>query len=106
MSWSAQLEALDHAVLNAFPTPFQFSPQSGGGTQALTGTLVNPAIYEDQEPASTIGVSVIRLFVRFVDIIPAPQKGDLISIAGVSYDLFDVLADLAGGAVLKLRRKS
>jgi hypothetical protein len=109
MSWTSLLEAMDNTVLNTFPAggaprSVTFFPQSGG-SQSITGVIANPAMFEDYIPGSTQGVSVMRMFVRFIDITPSPQKGDQISISGVSYDVFEVQVDTGGGAVLKLRIK-
>jgi hypothetical protein len=105
-SWANRLEELDTTVLNTFAVAAIFTPQSTGEPQAISGVIANPAMYEDYTPGSLQAVSVIRLFVRFADISPSPQKGDQISINGANYDLFEVDADPGGGAVLKLRLNS
>jgi hypothetical protein len=107
MSWTTLVEAMDNTILNTFPAggapqSVTFLPQSGG-SQTITGVIANPAMFEDYVPGSSPNVSVIRLFVRFVDITPSPQKGDQMSIAGATYNVGEVAVDTAGGAVVKLR---
>lgn len=110
MSWENLVEALDNTVLNTFPAggtagAVTFLPQSGG-SQTIAGVIANPAMAEDYVPGSSANVSVIRLFVRLVDISPSPQKGDQVEIASATYDVAEVQVDAAGGAILKLRKTS
>jgi len=49
------------------------------------------------------GTAVVRLFVRFAAITPAPQRGDQVAINGNAYVVGEVDVDPQGGAVLKLR---
>lgn len=110
MSWEALVEAMDNTVLNTFPAggstaSVTFLPQSGS-SQMITGVIANPAMFEDYVPGLSANVSVIRLFVRFVDISPSPQKGDQMSIVGATYDVSDVQVDTEGAAIVKLRQTS
>lgn len=98
------VEALDQACLKAFGVLATWQPQAGGLPLTLNGIFENPAMAEDYIPGSTQGVNVVRFFVRFADLTPSPQKGDTAVINGINYDVFDVLVDREGGAVLKLRR--
>lgn len=80
--------------------------QDNSPDAAVQGLIENPAMAEDYVPGSAQGVSVIRLYVRFVDITPLPRKGDTVTLNGVTYDLFDKPVDREGGATLKLRRNA
>jgi hypothetical protein len=44
-----------------------------------------------------------RLFVGLVDFITPPDHGDVVTIDGVAYTVFEVLADAMGGVTLSLR---
>lgn len=44
-----------------------------------------------------------RLFVALADFATAPDHGDVAIIDGVTYTVFEVLADAMGGATLSLR---
>ena len=105
MAWSDLVNIMDTACLAMFGTPVTFTPQDGSGPQEISGIIQNPAMAEDYVPGSIQGTSVVRLFVRFANIAPLPQHGDMIAINGIVYDLWEVEADLEGGAVLKLRTK-
>ena len=98
-------EAADLACLAAFGIPATFTPQDGSGAQQITGIIRTPAMAEDYLPGGNPGTSVVRLFVRFVDLTPKPQHGDTVTINGTTYNVFEVEADVVGGAVLKLRTK-
>ena len=102
-AWGAQSGMLNAAVLAAFGIPVTFTPQDNSGAQQITGIIQAPAMGEDRLPGSILGAAVVRLFVHFVAIAPAPQHGDTIAINGVAYALVEVEADTQGGAVLKLR---
>jgi hypothetical protein len=103
MAWSDLVNALDTACLATFGTAVTFTPQDGSGAQQLTGIIQRPAMGEDYIPGSVQGTSVVRLFVRFAGITPAPRHGDKITISAIVYDVVDVDVDAEGGAVLKLR---
>ena len=103
MSWSNLVNALDAACLATFGVSATFTPQDGSGAQQITGIVQNPAMAEDYVTGSVQGTSVVRLFVRFAGIVPAPQHGDLIAINGILYNVAEVAVDTQGGAVLKLR---
>ena len=94
---------LNAAVLAAFGIPVTFTPQDGSGAQQITGIIQAPAMGEDRLPGSISGAAVVRLFVQFASIAPAPQHGDAITINGVVYAVAGLDVDTQGGAVLKLR---
>lgn len=80
-----------------------FTPQDNSGSQTVNGLIANPAMFEDYTPGSTTGTDVIRLFVRFANISPQPQKGDVFVVNGITYMVQEGTADVEGGAILKLR---
>ena len=94
---------LNAVVLGAFGIPVTFTPQDGSGAKSITGIIQEPAMGEDSLPGSTLGAAVVRLFVQFTTIMPAPRHGDAITINGVAYAVADLDVDTQGGAVLKLR---
>ena len=103
MAFADLVNSIDVACLTAFGGPATFTPQDGSGAQQIAGIIQTPAMAEDYTPGSIQGSSVVRLFVRFAAISPQPRHGDTITINGIVYDVVEVEADLAGGAVLKLR---
>ena len=103
MAWSDLVNTLDAACLATFGTPVTFTPQDGSGAQQITGIIQHPAMAEDYVPGSVQGTSVVRLFVRFANIMPPPRHGDTITVNSIIYDVADVDVDAQGGAVLKLR---
>ena len=103
MSANALFGMLNAAVLAAFGIPATFTPQDGSGSQQIVGIIQAPAMGEDRLPGAVLGAAVVRLFVQFTTIIPAPRRGDAITINGVVYAVADLDVDTQGGAVLKLR---
>jgi hypothetical protein len=103
MSANALFGMLNAAVLAAFGIPATFTPQDGSGAQQITGIIQAPAMGEDRLPGAVLGAAVVRLFVQFASIMPAPRHGDLITINGVVYAVVDLDVDTQGGAILKLR---
>ena len=103
MPWSDLVSAMDTACLATFGIPVTFTPQDGSGAQQISGIIQTPAMAEDYVPGSVQGTAVVRLFVRFASIAPAPRSGDTITINGSVYDVLEVAVDTQGGAVLKLR---
>ena len=104
MAWDDQVSALDSACLAAFGVPATHMP-TGAAAVPVIGIIQNPALVEDYVPGSAQGVSVVRFFVRFAEMNPQPAHGDQLLLNGILYDVFEIEADRAGGAVLKLRRK-
>jgi hypothetical protein len=97
------MNVLDAACLGTFGIPVTFTPQDGSGAQQITGIIQAPAMGEDRLPGSISGAAVVRLFVQFAGLAPAPQHGDLITINGIAYAVVEVDVDTQGGAVLRLR---
>jgi len=103
MAWNDLINALDTTCLHVFGIPATFTPQDGSGAQQITGIIRTPAMGEDTIPGGVQGVSVIRFFVQFSKIAPAPQHGDTVTINGITYVVAEVDVDVHGDAVLKLR---
>jgi hypothetical protein len=103
MPWADLVNAMDSACLATFGIPATFTAQDGSGAQQITGIIQNPAMAEDYVPGGVQGAAVVRLFVRFANIVPPPRSGDTITINGTVYDVQEVAVDTQGGAVLKLR---
>ena len=103
MAWSDLVNTLDAACLATFGIAVTFTPQDGSGAQQITGIIQNPTMAEDYVPGSVQGTAVVRLFVRFAGIDPAPRMGDTITVNGTTYNVQEVAVDTQGGAVLKLR---
>lgn len=104
MAYTDKFEGLQTGLINVFGTPAILFPQSSDTPVPINGIISRPAMFEEVNPLA--GVSVVRFFVRFLDIDPLPVIGDTLQITGdpVTYDIFEVLADAAGGAMLKLRK--
>jgi hypothetical protein len=103
MAWSDLVNIVDSACLAAFGVPATFTPQDGSGAQQITGIIRTPAMGEDAIPGGIQGVSVVRFFVQFSTIAPAPQHGDTVTINAITYVVAEVDVDVHGDAVLKLR---
>ncbi len=106
MSFRDKVETVDVTCLKEFGIPATLNHQAGGASD-IVGIVQNPAMAEDYVPGSSQGVSVVRFFVRFVDITPVPIKGDTVTLGGVTYDIGKPPeVDREGGAVLILRRNA
>ena len=91
--------ALNATCLNKFGTPVSYQPE-GSGPFTVTGIFQK----ESDEERVADGLYA-RLFVNLVDFSTAPSRGDEATIGGVTYTVFQVLADPTGGAWLSLREK-
>lgn len=107
MGFSTLIQGIDDACLGAFGlaedgVTATFTPQ-GRAAQTIDGIVCEPPMEEEFLPGLSPGVAVMHLFVRFTEITPNPQRGDVVAIGARSYIVADVKVDTAGGAVLKLR---
>jgi hypothetical protein len=93
MPWPDLVSMMDGACLATFGIPATFTPQDGSGAQQITGIIQTPAMAEDYVPGGVQGTAVVRLFVRFAGIAPAPRMGDTITINGSVYDVQEVAVD-------------
>ncbi len=103
MAWSDLIALLDASCISVLGgVPATFTPQ-GGSAQVINGLIQSPAMAEDYIPGGTQGVAVVRFFVRFSTISPAPHRGDAVTINGTNYVIQEVDVDVAGSGALKLR---
>lgn len=104
---------MDFTDLNAlcvdeFGIPATLLPQSAVGAIPFVGIVDRPAFGEENLPGSLSGTNILRFWVDFQAMPTKPQKGDTVTVNGINYDLFEVVADHdpQGGATLKLRKNA
>jgi hypothetical protein len=86
MTFQDLAETLDSTCINAFGTTATLYPQSTPTTAVpINGIFEKPNMLEEVLPG--FGTSVVRFFVGYLDITPAPQHGDIIKINGFMYDV-------------------
>lgn len=88
---------LNKACIKAFGATVSY--QQGTAAPFSVGAL--PLKDTDEERHD--GGVYLRLFVNLADFAVRPDHGDVVTINGTSYTVFEVLADAAGGAYLSLR---
>ncbi len=97
------MKGLDSSCISILGgVPATFTPQ-GGSAQTITGLIQSPSMAEDFIPGGAQGVNVLRLFVQYSTITPAPKRGDGVVINTTSYVIGEVDVDTQGSGVLKLR---
>jgi len=101
--WSDITESANAAMIDTFGVAATLQPQGGGDPVAIAGVIQNPAMAEEFSAGGSQGTSVVRFFVNFADIQPAPQRGDTVTLNAVVYVVADVAVDTNGCASLKLR---
>jgi len=107
LPWQAAFADLNHSIIATFPTAASFYPQGGDGSPiSITGALTDPPSLEGFLPGSSQGTNIIHFLIYYPDVSPAVQKGDVIRINAISYDVADNPIDSGGGCVLKLRRNA
>ena len=90
-------QRLNKACLNSFGTAVSYQ-QGTAGPFAINGIVMK----DSDEERHREGLYA-RLFVALADFATAPDHGDVAIIDGVTYTVFEVLADAMGGATLSLR---
>jgi hypothetical protein len=105
IDWAALSVKINNDLLATFGVGaiVTLRPQAGGSYD-IDGVMINPRAGEDYQPGSIQGVTVVHYFVHFDQLDPKPVKGDKAIINGINYDVFDVVVDVEGGAVMKMRR--
>jgi hypothetical protein len=98
MAFTDAIGRMDEACLRAFGRDVTYLPQSGGQT---TVRAIFEATREAEENAP--GVYAV-MFLRAAELSTPPQRGDEVSVDGVTYKVFDIEADHGGGLVLRLRQ--
>ena len=92
--------ALNAACLKTFGS--RVSYQQGAGTP-FTVTGVFEKGTDEERLADGL---YARLFVNLADFTASPATGDEATVAGVTYTVFQILADATGGVWLSLREKT
>jgi len=98
MAFTDSVGRMDDACLRAFGRDVTFLPQAGG---QATVRAVFEAAREAEDSAP--GVYAV-MFIRAAALSTPPQRGDEVTVDGVTYKVFDVEADHGGGLVLRLRQ--
>lgn len=78
-----------------------------GVSSTINGNIESPALNQDQlagAAATGAGAFVVRFFVQWSGAAVKPKDGDQLRIQATLYNVFRVLVDVAGGAVLLLRK--
>ena len=93
------LTALNTACLKVFGSPVTYQRAAGGAPFPITGILQK----DTDEERHQDGVFV-RLFVNLTDFGARPEKGDLATVNGTTYTVFEVAIDPAGGASISMKK--
>lgn len=78
-----------------------------GVSSTINGAFESPALNQDQlagAAATGAGAFVARFFVQWSMATTKPKDGDQLRVQATLYNIFRVLVDVAGGAVLLLRK--
>lgn len=89
--------ALNKACVKAFGVPVSYQ-QDTAAPFAVLGMVM-----KDSDEERVREGLYARLFVDAADFTTPPNRGDVATIAGVAYTVFDVLTDATGGVTLSLR---
>lgn len=89
--------ALNKACIDSFGTAVSFQQ----GTAAPFP--VKGIVMKDSDEERHREGLYARLFVNLADFMTPPDHGDVAVVGGVTYTVFEVLADAMGGATLSLR---
>lgn len=96
--WTSLLSGLNTSVLGAFGREVEYLPSTG---EAIAIQAIVETARETED--STPGVYAL-LFLRLRDLPRPPERGDEVTIDGLSYKVFDIEADGGGGVLLRLRQ--
>jgi hypothetical protein len=89
--------ALNRSVLKAFGVAVSYQH----GTAAPISVRAVPMKDSDEE--QHVGGLYTRLFLNMADLPAPPDHGDVVTIAGDAYTVFEPKADAMGGVLLSLR---
>jgi hypothetical protein len=92
--------ALNTACLKTFGTAVSY--QQGTAEPFPVSGIISKDTDEERHQDGVY----LRLFVQLADFAVRPDHGDVVTIDGVAYTVFEVLTDAAGGAYLSLRASS
>lgn len=97
--FSAMVGRMDAACKSNFGEAVTYQPSPPFGEPVtITGIIESPNVEEE-----TSTPTMLSLFVVLSDFSIAPVKGDQVTIGTKAYTVFDVSADLEGGARLALQ---
>lgn len=102
-------EQLNQIVIQQFAelTTSLFLPKQTDGSEnsviAIQGIITLPKP-EDLLPGGIDGTTNIFFFVDYTSITPNPQRGDVVVIDTVCYDITQLKIDPIGGAILILKK--
>jgi hypothetical protein len=96
--FASLLNTLNSAALTAFGREVRYSPQSG--SPAAIRAVFEPSHEAEENAPGVYGV----LFVRLCDLQWPPARGDEVTVDNLLYKVYDIEADVSGGAVLRLRK--
>lgn len=96
--WGSLANALNTSVLGAFGREVVYTPQVGG---PVTVRAIFESTREPEENAP--GVYAV-LFVRAGDLPQPAERGDEVTVDGVTYKVFNIEADTTGAVVFRLRQ--
>ena len=88
--------ALNKACIKSFGTAVSY--QQGTAAPFPVSVIVMKDSDEERHEGR-----YVRLFVGIVDFITPPDHGDVAIINGVTYTVFEVMADAMGGVTISLR---
>jgi hypothetical protein len=89
--------ALNRACVNAFGTPVSY--QQG----AAEPFSVRAIPMKDSDEEQHVGGLYTRMFLNMADLPMPPDHGDVVTIDGQAYTVFEPKADAMGGVTLSLR---
>ncbi len=89
--------ALNKSVLRAFGVAVSY--QQG----AAAPFVVNAVPMKDSDEEQYVGGLYTRLFLNMADLPAPPGQGDVVTIDGQAYTVFEPKADALGGVTLSLR---
>ena len=89
--------ALNKACVNSFGSAVSYQQDTA------TPFSVLGIVMKDSDEERLRDGLYARLFVHAADFTTPPNRGDVATIGGVAYTVFDVLADALGGVTLSLR---
>lgn len=109
LPYASEFDALNQIVIDqlAATTTILFIPQQTSGSEQsvipIQGIITQPRP-EDLLAGGTDGSTNVFLFVDYEAITPSPQRGDVIVIDSICYDVAQPKVDAVGGARLILKK--
>ena len=91
--------ALNTACLKMFGSPVTYQRAAGGAPLSIPGLL-----QKDTDEARHQDGVFVRQFVNLADFGARPETGDLATVDGTTYTVFEVASDPAGGASISMKK--